>query len=744
MASRSVAIAFGLLVLLVVLGGVYLIRAFDQVPARITQSDATMRMTDSMRLTMKVSLMAERGFESFLLAVRNQDENELGNAINLTKAALGFVYSNYIDNKDLADQVAPLIQQNVALMQEHGLAASDEILQSLTANSREIYGLTEAIERNIWITFQSDFVEFQTSETRLRVLYQLMIVAAVAVSLVLLFVFFRQRKLNRNLVRTQAGLRESEQLLREAQSLARIGNWDLDLVTGKARWSEEEFRLLGYQPDEVPPSSEAFMAAVHPEDREAVSIEMQRSSLPGAQEPYKVVHRVMTPDGDRFLQQQGQVEFSEEGKPVRMVGTSSDITELRRSQIELERYRDQLEELVEERTRDLEKEIADRKKIQETLRRSETRLRQILDSSSAGISILRMNPVHRIYANKPFLEFFHAGSAKEMDDFGFANTFVEEVDLKAATACIERGDGFRRFMMERRRMDGSTWWGLHDAIPIEFEGAPATIVWHYDITDQKLAEKELVQTEKLASLGGMVAGLAHEVNTPVGVSLTAASFLEESVRDIGSKVDSETLSRRELDEYLEAAGQSAAIIVSNLNRASDLVRSFKQIAVDQSSDQRRSFKLVDYLEEILLSLQPQTRKTRHEIVIGGDRSIVLTSFPGALSQIITNLVMNSLNHAFHDGEAGKISIEASLVGQNARIHYSDNGKGVSADVLKRIFDPFFTTARGKGGSGLGMHIVYNLATKKLGGSVVCESAPGEGISVYLTIPANPTTQQDGK
>ncbi|WP_422374934.1 PAS domain-containing sensor histidine kinase [Roseibium sp.] len=699
-------------------------------------------MTDSMRLTLKVALLSQRGHQSYLLAVQQQDTNQLIQAQNLTKASLGFVFSDYIDKAELVERISPLIRDNIALMTIGGIAPSDEVLRTINTNAQEINRLCEQIERGIWITFQSEFIEFETNETRLLLQYQLMIVTAVVASFVLFAVFIRQRTLNQELQRTDAGLRESEQLLREAQSLARLGNWDLDLQNGSARWSDEEYRLLGYQPGEVEPSEEAFMAAVHPEDRKSVADEMQRSIDPDETAPYRILHRVATAGGDRYLEQRGQVEFSPDRKPLRMFGTTTDVTERRNRQLELEHYRDHLESLVEERTRDLAKEVSDRRHIQEELRKSETRLRQILDSSSAGISILRMNPIRRIYANQRFLEFFHASSSAQLDEFGFENTFVVPRDLEIAGACVERGDGFQRFIMERRRVDDSTWWGLHDAIPIEFEDAPATIVWHYDITDQKLAEKELVQTEKLASLGGLVAGLAHEVNTPIGVGLTAATFLEEKVADVSSQVTQESLTRRGLDAFLDQAGQSSRIIVGNLHRASDLVRSFKQVAVDQSSDELRTFKLVDYVEETLLSLLPQTKKTPHEIVVTGNRDIVLTSFPGALSQIVTNLVMNSLTHAFDDGETGEIRIDSSLTGQSAHIHYSDNGKGVSPDVLNRIFDPFFTTKRGSGGSGLGMHIVYNLVTRKLGGTVVCDSVPEEGISVHITVPLKAAPSQD--
>ena len=139
------------------------------------------------------------------------------------------------------------------------------------------------------------------------------------------------------------------------------------------------------------------------------------------------------------------------------------------------------------------------------------------------------------------------------------------------------------------------------------------------------------------------------------------------------------------------------------------------------------------------SLLPQTKKTPHSITVSGDRDIVMSSYPGALSQILTNLVMNSFTHAFPDDVEGKIRIHVRQSGRKAQLEYSDNGKGAPAEVLKHIFDPFYTTNRGSGGSGLGMHIVYNLVSKKLGGAVTCESAPGQGIAIRITMPLDPET-----
>lgn len=570
----------------------------------------------------------------------------------------------------------------------------------------------------IWILMDSSPIEFEGKEATIVWHYDIT----------------DQKRAEDELVKARLEAKDQllERLTERLQGMIYQFRMDPDGNTSFPYASQGIRQVYGVEPEEVRDNAAVVFSRIHPDDLAGVSdsVVESRDQLT----PWRKEYRVCLPErGERWLYGDSVPEKQEDGS-VLWHGYISDVTELKHSELELEKYRDKLEDLVEERTRDLEREIEERKAAQIELRKSEERHRGILDSSSAGISILRVNPVKRVYANQRFLELFHAESTDEMDAYGFKNTFVLESDHNSASDCVNKGMGFDRFIMERRCVDGSTWWGLHDAIPIEFEGAPATIVWHYDITDQKLAEKELVQSEKLASLGGLVAGIAHEVNTPIGVSVTAATYLEEKVSEITDQIADGNLKKRNLSTFLETAKESSAIITSNLHRASDLVRSFKQVAVDQSSEECRTFKVLDYFDEVVQSLHPQLKKTLHEITIQGDRSLVLTSYPGAMSQILTNLVMNSLTHAFDEGDAGHIRIEAKRNAKAAHISYRDDGKGVPPEALRHIFDPFFTTSRGTGGSGLGMNIVYNLVTQKLGGTVVCDSKLGEGISVHITVP----------
>lgn len=245
------------------------------------------------------------------------------------------------------------------------------------------------------------------------------------------------------------------------------------------------------------------------------------------------------------------------------------------------------------------------------------------------------------------------------------------------------------------------------------------------------AQKQLVQSEKMVALGSLVAGISHEINTPVGIGVTAVSFLDQKTNEFAALFRENKVKRSDVETYLRTIGDSIAIIRTNLQRASDLVRSFKQVSVDQSSEARRTFQVKAYLEEVLLSLHPRLKKTRHHVVIDCEESLEITSFPGAISQIVTNLLMNSLIHAYEPDDEGTIRIAVSRSGDKLAIRYSDDGKGMEPDVASKIFDPFFTTNRGGGGTGLGMHIVYNLATQTLGGTIHCDSERGGGIRVTI-------------
>lgn len=248
-------------------------------------------------------------------------------------------------------------------------------------------------------------------------------------------------------------------------------------------------------------------------------------------------------------------------------------------------------------------------------------------------------------------------------------------------------------------------------------------------------KENLVQAEKMAALGGLVAGIAHEINTPIGITVTSASFLKAETDNVFSLYQEGELSGDELEMYFETAKQSTELMSINCQRAADLIHSFKQIAVDQTSEQLREFNLKNYLDEILLSLRPALKKTRINVELECLSSLFVFGYPGAISQIVTNFVMNSLFHAYKPNQIGTIKLTVSLFSADKiEFRYSDDGKGIRPDIQHKIFDPFFTTQRGNGGSGLGLHVVYNLVHQVLKGALQINSIEGKGTTFIVNFP----------
>jgi signal transduction histidine kinase/streptogramin lyase len=252
-------------------------------------------------------------------------------------------------------------------------------------------------------------------------------------------------------------------------------------------------------------------------------------------------------------------------------------------------------------------------------------------------------------------------------------------------------------------------------------------------------QRQLVESEKMASLGALVAGVAHEINTPIGVAVTAASFLREEARKLQRAHQDKTMTASMLAQFETQIIQGAEMILANLERGIAIVRSFKQVAVDTASEAPREIDLPEYFEEVLTALHPRLRKTEHRVEVQVPEPIRLRTQPVAIYQIVTNLVVNSLVHAFDGIVSGRMVLSATLDGDDVVIDYRDDGLGMRADVRDRIFEPFFTTKRGQGGSGLGLHIVFNLVTQLLRGSITCESEPGQGTRFVIRFPRTAAT-----
>jgi signal transduction histidine kinase len=254
------------------------------------------------------------------------------------------------------------------------------------------------------------------------------------------------------------------------------------------------------------------------------------------------------------------------------------------------------------------------------------------------------------------------------------------------------------------------------------------------LDDLREAQQNLIAAEKLAALGGLVAGVAHEVNNPIGISLTVASSFARRCDEFAKEVDSGPLRRSRLDEFLEGGRDAANQLVSNLQRAGELVQSFKQVAVDRSHADRRPFDLRESTDQIVASLRPVLKKSQITLTVDVPPGISMDSYPGSYGQVLTNLFLNSVVHAFPDGRPGNVTVEARQVRDDVDIFVSDDGVGMSDETQRRAFDPFFTTRRGEGGTGLGLHIIFNLVTQQLGGRLAFESRPGWGTRFRITLP----------
>jgi len=255
-----------------------------------------------------------------------------------------------------------------------------------------------------------------------------------------------------------------------------------------------------------------------------------------------------------------------------------------------------------------------------------------------------------------------------------------------------------------------------------------------------IAQDQLIEKEKMSLLGQLVAGIAHEINTPLGICVTASSTLNSKLKEMKSAYEKNTVSRRQLEEFLAQFDEGFCIILNNIQRAATLIQNFKAIAVDSTSEQRREFKLKSYIEEAIHSLAPELRQYQITIAVEGDESLILNNYPGAFAQILTNLIINSLRHGFDKELRHTIHIDFFVEQNTLHLSYCDDGRGVAAEQLQKLFDPFYTTLSNQGGSGLGLNIVYNIVTSKLMGDIHANSSSGSGLCFDISVPLDSPNQ----
>lgn len=408
------------------------------------------------------------------------------------------------------------------------------------------------------------------------------------------------------------------------------------------------------------------------------------------------------------------------------------------------------------------RDVTAQKAAAEALRRNEEKFSRIVHYSPAPLIITDAESGTVVDVNRAWQDLFgysrDAVVGRSSQDSGL---WVDPADRDALYRALQAGGGeLDRHECRYRVADGSPLFALVSCRRFDIGGRPCYLWSVTDITlrhrleermaqinselearveertaELRRAQDELIRSEKLAALGALVAGVAHELNTPIGNSVTVASTLYERTQEFAGEVAAGALRRSALNAYLEAAGTASDLLLRSLGQARNLVASFKQVAVDQTSDQRRRFDLREVVGEVLTTLSPTIRKTPFTVTMDIPEGIVLDSYPGPLGQVVTNFVTNALVHAFEGRRQGSVVIRAAAPedGQVA-MSVQDDGIGIDQAHFRRIFDPFFTTKLGQGGSGLGLHIVYNIVTRILGGRITMDSRLGSGTTFMLTMP----------
>lgn len=395
----------------------------------------------------------------------------------------------------------------------------------------------------------------------------------------------------------------------------------------------------------------------------------------------------------------------------------------------------------------LVRDITQRKGEEEALRISEERFRALIEHGTDLIIVADNDLVIRYESpsirrilgyrqsglvGESFFEYVHADDVEEVR--GAYEHLRQHQDVVATVEFR-----FRHQDDSYRILEAVAQNQLHE------EGLRGLVINCRDITARRKDESEIVraqthalETEKMAALGSLVAGVAHEINTPLGVGVTAASYLARKTDDYRARYEAGALTRSDFEAYLSSTVSGARMILANLKRAADLVQSFQQVAVDQSNDTPRPIRLTAYVSEVLQSLRPKLKNGQHRVEIECPVELEVITYPGALAQILTNFVMNSVLHGFENRKQGEIRVEVATRDETLLLRYSDDGCGIDEKNLRKIWEPFYSTKRGQGGSGLGLHIVYNLVTQTLNGVINCRSRIGEGTEFNIRIPLSDT------
>ena len=430
------------------------------------------------------------------------------------------------------------------------------------------------------------------------------------------------------------------------------------------------------------------------------------------------------------------------------------------------------------------RDVTDERKAARALQESESRFVRLFDQSP--LPMCYSSDENQYQTTQWNLAWFDAFGFDPVEDQGKSgltlNVWVDPEERTRLLRMTAEGTAFTDVEVQMRRRNGELRWISLSTRLFDEMNRTMVLFTYFDITERKhaqegilelnaqlearvarrtaelqganaelsqalstlqIAQDQLVQSEKLAALGSLVAGVAHELNTPIGNGLTVASTLEHRIESFQGLVHS-GLRKSDLQTLLTDMQLASEILVRNLGRAAALVASFKQVAVDQTSSQRRKFDLGAVVAEILVTLNPALRKTACNVHTHIEEGLTMDSYPGPLGQVLTNLINNAVLHGFEPGEEGKVEVQAwAPDGKQVVIEVRDSGRGIVPENLHRVFDPFFTTRLGQGGSGLGLHIVHNLVHSVLGGRIEVHSRLGAGASFSITLPMTAPERVEG-
>lgn len=526
--------------------------------------------------------------------------------------------------------------------------------------------------------------------------------------------------------RTEHGLELATAKLEEACQTAKLGYWEYGIQSGELALNDAAFAVLGHARDGFAPSFDALLDILHPDDR--ASFGNMLESVVGNPARVYVEYRVRDEDGHtRHVSSSCAPRLDGEGRLTHVFGVMMDTTDRARSAAQLEAAKQRLEEAY--RTGHL----------------------GYWEYGIHSGDLVWNDEAYGVYGQDPgdFQPSFDAllGILHPDDRRSFGNMLESVVGnskrVYVEYRVIDRAGDVRyvssscapRFDLDGRltHVFGVMLDTTERAEAAEALRAAKTRV-EQAYAELQEAQDSLVQTEKMASLGLLVAGVAHEVNGPVGVALTTASHLLSRTEDVRRQFGANALTRSALAGFLEVAQEAGQLLVGNTERIAALVHMFKQVSADQTGDERRNFYLREYTEDVLLSLHTQIGSSGHRVQLTCPEALQLESYPGAFARVLSHLVRNALTHAFRREQNGRIAIDIRAAGDDwIELVHADDGQGILDSDLPKIFDPFFTTARHQGCVGLGLHIAYNLVTQTLGGQLTVRSGP-DGTVFTLRLP----------